>query len=823
MRLYRLLLRHLRTQKRRTILTIVSVALSIALITAAGILGQSIRNLGIAQVQAQSGSYYATYLGVDRGTAEAIDSHALSDEVGRNTIVGSFAVDDEYAIVVQAPDEHWMTANGFGVTTGRLPNAPGEIAVEPWVYDAAGIGITLGDEIEARIALPSRDEHVERFTVVGLLASRSATIAEGRAEAVVHHKQARDILGDSTRYQVGVTTVPGMEPTVAVTRIAESVEIPEETVQVNTGLLSVLGAGEGPLTDAVRTIEIIVTLILMLATVGVVYNIFSISVAERLQQFGILRTIGATPRQIRRLVYREAGVVAGIGAPLGVVAALVAVRAVVALFDAFGGEAGLAGIGMSYPPIALIGGPLVGITTVFLSALAPAAAGGRIGPLEAIAPRGRFVADRVKARRSPILSAVFGVPGRLASQNLRRYRRRVVVTVLSFSIGIMLFVTFTGFFRTLNLSVQSYQDAPLRGDISAFSLTYERSSAHRPVFATRRRDALAQLAGVADVSGLFEAPAFAVADTAATDGPATDEVSTDFGVPPEVADQIRERLGHDGVVVRLSLLGLDRELHKRVRSRILEGIAEYDSLAETGGVYVPRGFAEVGESLSLVVDERSIELPIVGLGRELPGGNENDVAVIAAIDTVREVAGREGYTGLEITTAAGADRQLLRRTVAAAIGGEQRGTVVTTNDREAQQQSITLQMSILLYGLVAVVGVIGALNIINTMTTGLILRTREFGTLRAVGMSAGQMRAVVRIEAVIYGLAATLVGGSIGAAATRLIYNNASSVQEIPWAFPWVSLLASAATAIGIALLAALPPTRRITEMSIVESIRGPE
>lgn len=815
--------RYLKTQKRRTVLTVVAVGLSIALITAAGILGQSIRNLGIQQVRARSGSYYATYLDLTEEEAATVGAHVLTDQAGRTTVVGSFPVAEDYSVVVQAPDREWMSATNVSVSVGTFPQSAGEVAVEPWVYDAAGMDVAPGDEIEVTITTAGGHTTREGFRVVGLLASRSLAIAEGRAQAIIHPEQAREILGDSIRYYVGVTTVPGIEPRTAVDRIAESLGIAAESVQVNAGLLSVLGAGDGALTDAVRTIEIIVTAILVLATVGVVYNIFSISVAERLHQFGILRTIGATPSQIRRLVYREAGLVAGIGAPVGVAAAILAVNIVVAVFDAVAGDAGLAGIAMSYPPIALVGGPLLGIATVFLSALAPAVTGGRIGPLEAIAPRGRFVAQRVRARRSRLLSALFGVPGRLASQNLRRYRRRVVVTVLSFSIGILLFVTFTGFFRTLSLSTQSYQDAPLRGDISAFTLSSEHSTAHRPVFGAGRRDALAGLSGVVDVAGLFETVAFTVTDMQAPGPRTVDELSAAFGAPPEVAARVREGLRREGVVVRLSLLGLDEGLHERIQSRILEGSPDYTELARSRGVYVPRGFAQVGDTLTVMVDEAVVELPVIGIGRELPGGNESSMAVIAAIDVVRNLAGREGYTGLEIRSAAGTDRPVLRRTVAAVLGGEQDGTVVTANDAQAQQQSVTLQMSILLYGLVAVVAIIGALNIINTMTTSLILRTREFGTLLAVGMSAGQMRAVVRIEAVIYGLAATLVGGSIGVAATRLIYNNAASVQEIPWSFPWASLLGAAATAIAIALLAALPPTRRITDRSIVESIRGPE
>jgi putative ABC transport system permease protein len=149
--------------------------------------------------------------------------------------------------------------------------------------------------------------------------------------------------------------------------------------------------------------------------------------------------------------------------------------------------------------------------------------------------------------------------------------------------------------------------------------------------------------------------------------------------------------------------------------------------------------------------------------------------------------------------------------------------VVDLSEMQASQEGIRLQFSILLYGLVAVVSLIGALNIVNTITTNLIIRIREFGTLRAVGMSGVQIRAMVRIEAVLYGIWAWVGGSVVGVALTRLMFNNVNSLQEIPWNFPWLSLFAAIAAVLIITMVSAAAPMKRIGAMNIVESIRMTE
>jgi putative ABC transport system permease protein len=133
-------------------------------------------------------------------------------------------------------------------------------------------------------------------------------------------------------------------------------------------------------------------------------------------------------------------------------------------------------------------------------------------------------------------------------------------------------------------------------------------------------------------------------------------------------------------------------------------------------------------------------------------------------------------------------------------------------------------ISIFLYGFVAVITLIGALNIINTISTNLILRTKELSMLKAVGMTQNGVKRMVSMEALFYGIIASIYGGIIGTGLSYLLYRFATQgIQDFPWTIPWSSILVSTAGATFIALVSGFFPLRRINKNNIVDNMRMEE
>jgi putative ABC transport system permease protein len=780
----------------------------------------------VENVKARHGGFYASLERVTPAEQQRLESHLMTEQVGSTIYLGSARLTAELQNFVHAPDEVWLDLQGYQLAEGSYPSAPGEIALERWIFSAARRPVSIGDKLTLTIradagdgaagdgatasASESTPSVVEQtFTVVGFLTPNSAGVSRGVAEAIVSVSQARAMRGEDVPSLTGFTTTEDYPPQEALAEVARSIGRGTAELSRNTALLAAMGeSGMDQANDALRAVEVIVAGILLVATIAVIYNSFAISVTERIRQFGIIRTVGATPMQIRRLVYRQAAVVAGIGAPIGLGAGLLAVRIVVAIFNGLGLDIGFAGVAMSYPPAILIGGPLLGVAAVFISAIVPARLAARVSPLEAVLAEGRFVKDRIRSRRSPLLGRVFGISGRLATQNLRRHRGRFLVTVFSIGVGVALFITFSGFFNILSTTFTTISGDVGETDVNVY--TRQNGSGETEPLSVRERTLIEELPGVDGVIGLHEVPAYLAF-------PAEGYEGVQDTVDAKVADRVREATGESGPVASFSILGLDEEGLSRVRRNLTR------EESRLSGVYVPEGYYDVGETMNVMIDGEAVALPVAGLASTLPVGNDNADTAVTSPELARELSGAGGYTGFRVHLSRDAVAADAVRAIQALTGDRSDVVVVDLSEMQAAQEGIRLQFSILLYGLVAVVSLIGALNIVNTITTNLIIRIREFGTLRAVGMSGVQMRAMVRIEAVLYGIWAWVGGAAVGVLLTRLMFNNVNSLQAIPWNFPWLSIFAAIAAVLIITMVSAAAPMKRIGAMNIVESIRMTE
>ncbi|MFD3157047.1 ABC transporter permease [Haloimpatiens sp. FM7330] len=128
-----------------------------------------------------------------------------------------------------------------------------------------------------------------------------------------------------------------------------------------------------------------------------------------------------------------------------------------------------------------------------------------------------------------------------------------------------------------------------------------------------------------------------------------------------------------------------------------------------------------------------------------------------------------------------------------------------------------------MYGFIIVISLIGSLNIINTISTNMILRKREFSTLKAIGMTMGQINKMVLFEGIQYGLTGSICGLGIGLPLAYFLYTKVTSLMEFGWQIPWGDVTIAVIGSITIGLLSSLIPLRRIRKSSIIDDIRMEE
>ncbi|HLS54338.1 MAG TPA: FtsX-like permease family protein, partial [Tissierellaceae bacterium] len=185
----------------------------------------------------------------------------------------------------------------------------------------------------------------------------------------------------------------------------------------------------------------------VVSTVAVIYNSFNISVIERISQFGLLRSVGATPKQIRRIVLKEAAILSVISIPIGLVSGVFAMKIVFYIIGLIQSEADLLNeMEITFSSSVFLISTIIGLITVFLSAIGPARQAARVSPLEAVRNTKDIKKESIKkVRGSRLIRKVLGVEGEIAHKNLRRNRKRFIITVFSMVISIILFITFSTF------------------------------------------------------------------------------------------------------------------------------------------------------------------------------------------------------------------------------------------------------------------------------------------------------------------------------------------------------------------------------------------
>jgi putative ABC transport system permease protein len=811
--------RYLVAQRKRTALTIGAVIMAVALVSSAAIFGESLKRWLVTDVAARHGGFHITYHGASTEQLGQLRQDPRVDLLGTTILVAEVLLMTDLTAYVHAPDRQWMASMSTGLTAGEVPSGPGEIAVEAWSFAAAGRPVAVGDQIEVMLRLTNDNEVSHQFRVVGLLAPSAALFAGGSAMAIISVPDAESLLGSGYEHIVGITIQDGLPLQETLGLLTAGLGPGVEGAQ-NTALLTALGDGvSDAMNKALGRVELIVTLIVLLATVFVIYNSFAISVIERIRHFGILRTVGATPGQIRRLVFREAGIVALVGAPLGLAAGIGAVRLVVLAFNYFTGGDGFSNVAMSYPVFGLVAGPLVGTIAVLVSAWIPANRAAAVSPLEAVLSEGRSVKDRIRKRPHRILRALFGVVGTMAGQNLRRTPGRLLVTVLSIAIGITLFVTFTGFFQIISSAALNNEFDPLLRDIGI------RVSHLSPqTVSTREFDAIARLPNVSAVLATTEVGGHTVLARM------PDEWAEADPVDPQTAGTVRQSLGRSGVVVPVAVIGLNEAALDSLRPRVLDGVSTLDWRSDNPGAFVLAGDISIGETVAVLSGGVRAEFIVAGTLTSVPQPTVGDAAIIIlttdtfVAETWPRTWASPGYRALSIELDSPDLSEDTVRAITAVLGGERPEiSVVDWAHSRRQERSFQTQLSILLYGLIVVVTLIGVVNIINTITTELVLRVREFGILRAVGMTTRQMRGMVRIEAMLYAANAVVVGSLAGLGLTRMLFRNLYQLQTIPWQFPLRSIGIASLGALVVTFASTVSPMRRIGKMNIVEGIRAHE
>jgi len=866
--------KYLRKQKRRSILTVIGIVLSVALVTGIGSIFLSMYDANVRSTMQNYGSYYAAIPQVPGDKAETAARNVDVRQAGITQNVGfaayaqneknSFDTPYKYLSIMAMDTNGMAMLPGYTLENGRLPQASGEIAVEDWSLKYLPAGSAIGSSVTLDIgtrAMPdgtaltdaqstSPDETFTKtasmqFKIVGTLKPRYVNTLNF-AKAVTYLDGNN--LPTNGNYTVLLTLKSPENVEARIQAIADATGLQTgkdqaNAVSYNDHLLRLYAASiNASFNTSFLAIMIVITLLVVLSTIAVIYNAFNISVVERVSQFGLLRCVGATPRQIRAIVFREAVLLGMIGIPLGILCGLGAMGVVYAVISAIAPGVLLGGLRLVVSPWLILASALVGALTIYLSALLPARKAAKISPMEAV--RGSSVLHKEKYRRTDkdrLVLRLLGAEGWMAWKNLGRNRRRFYITVLSMVISIVLYMVFS------SLVGFAYKSGAVgTGDLPSYMI-YANNG--RGTVDTSSLGDISTMPGVDYMLSYSEANADATVPAGKIDPRAAGILASQYSEQPgpdgsmKLANTTLVCYGDgatDTVAGKLGLSAFDRDAFLRGDGVLLVNGADFTVYAQKKEVLTGVTTLKPGDSLDVAapsgpddentgnsteVQKRLNVLAVTDQG--LPGDTRNmngGVILIVSEKLFAEMAPNENFPQrVMIMMKQGADHSAVKARIDAFREQHPDYNVMDTDDEAKSVQSAWTVIGIFLYGFVIVISLIGCLNIINTISTNIILRTRELSVLRAIGMSDGGVRRMVAMESVLHGAAAALVGVLAGAALSYVVYYLLIQVREFPWTFPWQQALIAVAAAALVAVVSGFVPLRRINKGVIMEGIRGEE
>lgn len=846
----RLSLRGLATRKLRTALTALAIVIGIAFVSGTYLLTDTM-NASFDRVFATANERTDVIVtpreAFDNAGATDVPA-ALVDEIRRidgvRLAVGD--ISEDTAVIYDRSGREPLVRHGPPMilngempdelspltwVEGRAPAAPDEVALDSSSAERAGF--RLGDTVEVSADGPKRP-----FRLVGIAQFGEEGTLAGAALAIVQTPVAQEMLDMRGRFtSITVAAEDGVSAQELADRIRA--EVPAGRYEVRTGEQQ----ARRQATDLKDQLSFLNTFLLAFAGIALfvgaflIVNTYSITVAQRMREFALLRMIGAARAQVLRAVLGEALVVGLAASAVGLLAGFVVAPALIALFEAFGAEFPPGGLVLEARTIVV--SLVVGTVVTVVAAAGPALRATRIPPIAALQDAASLTRGRSGRLRTPLAVAVSalgialicaglfggasagqaaglvgggaavvfvgvgllaahavrplartvglpleqwrGVPGRLARENAVRQPRRTASTAAALMIGVALVAFVAIFAAGLKASVDEAVDRGLRGELVVQSTTFQ----PLPQAATRT---LAEVPGVELVSPIR----FATTRLEGIDG--TKSVT---GIDPATVGRVLDVRWAEGSPRLLGELGDGQALVS-------------DQLADDHGL-------EVGSTVTATTATgRRLRLEVSGI-YDASGG------LLANVTVANDVLARDWAVERDAfvlaATAPGRSPDAVADAAGRIVGRAFPTVDVLTKERFKEDQAGQIdQLLGLVFVLLSLSVIVSLFGIVNTLVLSIHERTRELGMLRAIGTSRRQVRQVVRYESVITALIGAVLGVVLGVIFGVLVAIPLRA-EGFAISIPVLTLVILLVLAAIAGVLAAILPARRAARLDVLRAL----
>ncbi len=815
----KLTLRHIKTHKRRSLLTILSIIVSVAMITAVFTSVFSFVTFLKDATLAYDGSWQAQLFYDEAPDMSAFKSDEMIYYAGANAFQFTYDNNSQKAKAygnVDAVDEAAVDMRNIHIIEGAFPKTADEILVTDSYIEKNKLDWKVGDKIRIYCTdFETEQEDLREYTVCG--------IAEGN----VSFFDNRDGVIANLDGNVSYVTFSYKNLDKAFYDKADALkkQTGAATISYNTDLLDYSGVNRGSSTiKTVKTFTAIILAVIVSASVFMIYDSFAVSYQERERYLGMLASVGATKRQKRASIYFEGLILGCIAIPTGIAAGFLGMAITFrSIQDAFLSTFAIPikdTLKVHFSPYVIIGTVLTAALTIFISCYIPARRASKTTPIAAI--KGTNTVKVKKARKlrvSKLTRKLYGYEGELAVKNFKRNKRRSRTIVFALVMSVVMFMSVTNFAQLFTAMVE-VEAGEQNADFQVYAKIEDKDAIKEYFDGADVDDCVSYLQQLAHIK------------------------STDL-----LTDEAKSYLGDDATIY-LFVMG-NEDFDSYLKS-LGENPDEYHNSESVNAIIFNRIIDNSNKSL-----KNYSALTETAKGKTLScylkeyNEKTDDYDLIRNFEATAGVMTDKAYDGkLFLPKYMNYPSVIVPEDAISALPVENNGVVfnIFAKDYKAEMQkaeeyfdskniacefvdttsqiqaiNAVLQiMKVFIYGFISLITLIAVINIINSISNSMNERKTEFAMLKSVGVTPQGFKKMIYVESIRYGAKSLLWSLPISVGLHALMYRaltNAEGIQ-IPFASNWQYYLAAILAVFVIIIASLLYSADKIKDDNIIENLK---
>lgn len=850
----KLTLRHLKENKARTVVTTLGICVSVAMITAVFVAMASFLNL-FADIELLGGGNKHAVFSID----SQLQLQQLKDD-DRIERIG-ISVSDDYSSSFQLADRKSdRTGTGdiyqgdktnlemklTGEYEGTIPENENEIAVEKSLIEKNNLNWKIGDTVEIPLGYrytiddASGEESIFKGSYFGSESFRNGDIGKFKITAILNDNPAT----------MNFAIIRGFDPanlSFEDGQIADAYILLEEVnhnslkelrsmvkeydikqYNLNTDYLSTKFAidKDSSLMTSILPIVIIILVIIMIASVVLIYNAFGMSLSERLRYLGMLASVGATKKQKRTSVYYEGFILGAVGIPVGIGAGILGIGItlksiggkIISTGMISGANSDKLSMNVAVPVWAVIGVVVFSVLTIFISSVIPARKASRVTPIDAIRQNDEIKVKSRNLKTPKIVRAIFGYEGELAHKNLKRNGRKSRVITASIALSVILFLSCNYFCSIFTRSIDIEVDVPYQVQAA---VSYDKKDEF--------------IDKVNDLSGVDNS--YCIVNNYYVLGKEGEQEEGDFSkdfVNSEFLTNTYKRLFNSSSNLFVNTIddeafnklceanGIDYKEYygNEAKALLLNNISHVDRSADVFNDKMLGTKLHYSEDVKLTVTDfvkYDADNYVCNLNPK------NTMSLYMPLSVYRNVMNK-GIDDSDIMYMMGIETEQHESVC------EQLSNLFDENNYSSSyimdfvstfqmMNTITFIMQVFVYGFIALITLITIANIINSISTSIQLRRKEFAMLKSVGTTPKGFAKMVSLESVFYGLKALVVSLPLSILISFGM-NKALGSNVVAFEINWLLYLAVIAVVFVIISITMLYAVSKLKHDSIVETLK---